>query len=68
MRIDRLFLTAPLRNRVVWAEIDREARKGNYPLGIITPLVVGINCPSAQLDTGWVSGDSRIATRRRNQR
>jgi exonuclease III len=28
MRIDHLLVTAPLRHRVVWAEIDREARKG----------------------------------------
>jgi hypothetical protein len=29
MRIDHLLVTAPLQHRVVWAEIDREARKGN---------------------------------------
>jgi hypothetical protein len=28
MRIDHLLVTAPLKDRVVWAEIDREARKG----------------------------------------
>ena len=28
MRIDHLLVTAPARGRVVWAEIDREARKG----------------------------------------
>lgn len=35
MRIDHLLVTAPLRHRVVWAEIDREARKGK-PLPQIT--------------------------------
>ena len=29
MRIDHLLISAPLKPRVVWAEIDREARKGN---------------------------------------
>jgi len=28
MRIDHLLVTISLRHRVVWAEIDREARKG----------------------------------------
>ena len=28
MRIDHLLVTTSLRHRVVWAEIDREARKG----------------------------------------
>ena len=28
MRIDHLLVTRPLQQRVVWAEIDREARKG----------------------------------------
>lgn len=32
MRIDRLLVTTPLRHRVVWAEIDHEARWENrYP-------------------------------------
>src|SRR5262249_3518342 len=50
---------------VVWAEIDREARKGkplpldHAPLSLILP----VRCPFA---AGWASADSRIAARLRN--
>jgi hypothetical protein len=40
MRINHLLVTAPLKDRVVWAEIDREARKGKPLPSDHAPLVM----------------------------
>jgi exodeoxyribonuclease III len=64
MRIDHLLITAPLRQRVVWAEIDREARKGKPLPSDHAPLVIDIDSPGHPFDAGWDSADSRIAARR----
>ena len=64
MRIDHLLVTAPLRHRVVWAEIDREARKGKPIPSDHAPLVIDIDSPGYPFDAGWASADSRIAARR----
>lgn len=53
MRIDDLLVTAPLRHRVVWAEIDREARKGKPILSDHAPLVIDIDNPGYPFDAGW---------------
>ena len=45
MRIDHLLVTAPLKHRVVWAEIDREARKGKPVPSDHAPLVIDIDSP-----------------------
>lgn len=64
MRIDHLLVTAPLVPRVVWAEIDREARKGKPVPSDHTPLVIDLDEPGRAFDAGWASAASRIAARR----
>jgi exodeoxyribonuclease III len=68
MRIDHLLVTAPLRHRVVWADIDREARKGKPLPSDHAPLVVDIDSPGCPFDAGWASADSRIVARSPKQR
>src|SRR5215831_3953611 len=64
MRIDHLLVNAPLKARVVWAEIDREARKGKPTPSDHAPLVIDIDMPGCPFDAGWSSADERIAGRR----
>ena len=64
MRIDHLLVSAPLAGRVVWAEIDREARKGKPIPSDHAPLVIDIDEPGAAFDAGWTSAEGRIAVRR----
>jgi exodeoxyribonuclease III len=64
MRIDHLLLSAPLAERTVWAEIDREARKGKPIPSDHAPLVVDIDEPGHPFDAGWASAEERIAARR----
>jgi exodeoxyribonuclease-3 len=64
MRIDHLLVSLPLESRVIWAEIDREARKGKPIPSDHAPLVVDIDSPGALFDAGWVSAEQRIAGRR----
>lgn len=52
MRIDHLLVMAPLRHRVVWAEIDREARKGKPLPSDHAPLVIDIDSPCHPFDAG----------------
>jgi len=65
MRIDHLLVTALLKQRVVWAEIDREARKGKPLPSDHAPLVIDIDSPGHPFDAGWASAESRIAARSR---
>jgi len=48
---------------VVWAEIDREARKGKPIPSDHAPLVIDIDSPGHPFDAGWTSAESRIAER-----
>jgi exodeoxyribonuclease-3 len=64
MRIDHLLATRPLAERIVWAEIDREARKGKPLPSDHAPLVVDVDEPGHPFDAGWASADRRIAARR----
>ncbi len=64
MRIDHLLVTAPLAPRTVWAEIDREARKGKPVPSDHAPLVIDLDEPGAPFDAGWVGAESRVASRR----
>jgi exodeoxyribonuclease-3 len=64
MRIDHLLATRPLAGRVVWAEIDREARKGKPTPSDHAPLLVDVDEPGPALDAGWGSAEGRIAARR----
>jgi exodeoxyribonuclease-3 len=63
MRIDHLLVTAALTPRVVWAEIDREARKGKPMPSDHAPLVIDIDAAGHPFDAGWASADKRIAER-----
>jgi exodeoxyribonuclease-3 len=67
MRIDHLLVTASLKPRVVWTEIDREARKGKPIPSDHAPLVIDIGAPGWPFDAGWASADKRIALRVQRQ-
>jgi exodeoxyribonuclease-3 len=63
MRIDHLLVSAPVAARVVFSEIDREARKGKPIPSDHAPVVVDLDEPGAPLDAGWAEAEARIATR-----
>jgi exodeoxyribonuclease-3 len=63
MRIDHLLVSRPLADRVVWAEIDREARKGTPVPSDHAPLVIDLDEPGVPFDAGWDDAASRIAAR-----
>jgi exodeoxyribonuclease-3 len=63
MRIDHLLVTAPLARRTVWAEIDREARKGKPIPSDHTPLVIDVDEKGHAFDAGWADAEGRIARR-----
>ena len=65
MRIDHLLVTAPIAERIVWAEIDREARKGKPIPSDHAPLLLDLDSPGRPLDAGWDAATARIAQRRR---
>ena len=62
MRIDLLYATAPVASRVVWAEIDREARKGPPTPSDHAPVVIDLDEPGLPFDAGW---DGRARADRR---
>ena len=64
MRIDHLLVSAPLAERAVWSEIDREARKGKPIPSDHAPLVIDIDARGCDFDAGWASAEERIAARR----
>lgn len=64
MRIDHLLVTSSLGPRVVWSEIDREARKGKPIPSDHAPLVIDLDQPGEAFDAGWKSAEQRIAGRR----
>jgi exodeoxyribonuclease-3 len=63
MRIDLLYSTAPVVTRVVWAEIDREARKGPPTPSDHAPVVMDLDEPGRAFDPGWSGALERIAAR-----
>jgi exodeoxyribonuclease-3 len=63
MRIDHLLLTTPLARRSVFAEIDREARKGKPVPSDHAPLLVDLDTPGCTVDGGWAGAEKRIAAR-----
>lgn len=63
MRIDHMLVTRPLTSRVVWTEIDREARKGKPTPSDHAPLVIDLDRPGTPFDAGWGSADERVAAR-----
>jgi exodeoxyribonuclease-3 len=64
MRIDHLLVTEPVAKRVLWSEIDREARKGKPIPSDHTPLVIDLDEAGRAFDAGWAGAESRIAARR----
>ena len=64
MRIDHLLVTRPLAERVVWTEIDREARKGKPVPSDHTPVLLDLDQPGRAIDAGWAGASARIAARR----
>lgn len=63
MRLDLIYVTRPLVDRVVWAEIDREARKGKPTPSDHAPVVVDLDEPGVPFDAGWDAALRRIAER-----
>ena len=68
MRIDLLYLTEPVAARAVWAEIDREARKGPPTPSDHAPVVLDLDEPGAPFDAGWTGALERIAARAKPRR
>jgi exodeoxyribonuclease-3 len=64
MRIDHLLVTEPVAGRTIWAEIDREARKGKPIPSDHAPLVIDLDQPGHPFEAGWTSAEGRIAARR----
>ena len=63
MRIDHLLVSPMLADRIVWTEIDREARKGKPIPSDHAPLVMDLDEPGHPFDAGWASAEKRIAAR-----
>jgi exodeoxyribonuclease-3 len=63
MRIDLLYVTQPVAERIVWAEIDREARKGPPIPSDHAPVVVDLDERGVPFEAGWDGALSRIAAR-----
>ncbi|MFV2065324.1 MAG: hypothetical protein ACC726_17685, partial [Chloroflexota bacterium] len=63
MRIDLLYATKSVANRVVWAEIDREARKGPPTPSDHAPVLIDLDEPGKPIDAGWDAALSRIKAR-----
>ena len=63
MRIDHLLVTEPVAERVVAAEIDREARKGPPIPSDHAPLTIDLDTPGRPFDAGWEGAMARIAAR-----
>ncbi len=63
MRLDLIYLTRPLAKRTVWAEIDREARKGAPTPSDHAPMVVDLDRRGVPFDAGWEAALQRIARR-----
>jgi exodeoxyribonuclease-3 len=60
-----LYGTKAVARRVVWAEIDREARKGPPTPSDHAPVVVDLDEPGRPFDAGWDAALARIRARTR---
>jgi exodeoxyribonuclease III len=63
MRIDLLYVTEPVAKRVIWAEIDREARKGPPVPSDHAPVVVDLDSSGKPFKAGWDEALARIQAR-----
>jgi len=68
MRIDHLFGTRAIADRIAGAEIDREARKGKPTPSDHAPLVIDVDEPGVPFDAGWSRADEKVAARRAKAR
>ncbi|MEO8228428.1 MAG: exodeoxyribonuclease III [Chloroflexota bacterium] len=68
MRIDHVLVTRPIAERIVFAEIDREARKGPPIPSDHAPLVVDLDTLGKPFDADWDGALLRIAARSRPAR
>jgi exodeoxyribonuclease-3 len=68
MRIDHLLVSRPVVPRAIWAEIDREARKGTPTPSDHAPLLIDLDAPGQAIDAGWAGADERVAARRAPRR
>jgi exodeoxyribonuclease III len=68
MRLDLLLATAPVAQEVIWAEIDREARKGPPIPSDHAPVAVDLVEAGRPFDPGWEGALARIAARTRPRR
>jgi exodeoxyribonuclease-3 len=68
MRIDLLYATTPAADRVVWVDIDREARKGPPTPSDHAPVVIDLDERGKAFDSGWDGALARIAARSRPRR
>jgi exodeoxyribonuclease III len=66
MRIDLLYVTEPVAARVVWAEIDREARKGPPVPSDHAPVVIDLDAKGKAFSGGWEEALARIQARTRS--
>jgi exodeoxyribonuclease III len=65
MRIDLLLAAAPVAERLVDAEIDRQARKGPPIPSDHAPLTIDLDEPGKPFDPDWAGALARIAKRTR---
>lgn len=64
MRIDLLLASAPIAERVVWVEIDREARKGKPTPSDHAPVVMDIDEAGLAFDAKWARADAKLKSGR----
>jgi len=67
MRIDHLLVSKPVADRVVDAEIDREARKGPPVPSDHAPLLIDLDEPGRPIDPDWEGALARISARTRKK-
>jgi exodeoxyribonuclease-3 len=65
MRIDHLLVSRSVSDRVVDAEIDRDARKGPPIPSDHAPLTIDLDTPGKPFDPDWTGALARIAKRTR---
>ncbi len=59
MRIDLLLVNDAVARRIVWAEIDREARKGKPIPSDHAPVVIDLDEPGRAFDALWSRADAK---------